>query len=264
VFFTQITMESAEDPKYLDAMREANIKGALVGVEAVTPEGLKSVFKEFNLSGERLVKQLQTFRAHGLNMLGSFIFGLPSDKPDTFQATAELASRAGLAFAQFVLLTPFPGTVDFLRWEKEQEKAPVYVEGIPLTRFWLIPAAIRPKMFMPHPLMSSQEIGNRTQGVWDRFYSVSLVWKRAVVAPTLQSWIAFCFLSKLYRKMYAGTGISTDSARRRKANSGARWLSHYTRKFFTAKPMPELAMPVWAAAPPRSPATGLGPFPVLD
>ncbi len=53
VFFTQITMESAEDPEYLDAMRNANIKGALVGVEAVTPEGLKSVFKEFNFFGRR-------------------------------------------------------------------------------------------------------------------------------------------------------------------------------------------------------------------
>jgi radical SAM superfamily enzyme YgiQ (UPF0313 family) len=264
VFFTQITMESAEDPKYLDAMREANIKGALVGVEAVTPEGLKSVFKEFNFSGEGLVKQLQTFRAHGLHMLGSFIFGLPSDKPETFKATADLASRAGLAFAQFVLLTPFPGTVDFLRWEKEQEKAPAYVEGTPVTRYWLIPAAIRPKMFMPHPLMSSQEISNRTQGVWDNFYSFASIWKRSEIAPTLHARIAFVFLSKLYRKMYAGTGISTDSARRRKANSGARWLSRFTRKFFTSKPMPELAMPVWAAAPPRSPATGIGPFPVLD
>jgi len=265
VFFTQITMESAEDPEYLDAMRKANIKGALVGVEAVTPEGLKSVFKEFNFSGEGLVKQLQTFRQHGLHMLGSFIFGLPSDKPDTFRATADLAARAGLAFAQFVMLTPFPGTVDFLRWEKEQEKAPVYVDGIPVTRFWLIPAAIRPKMFMPHALMSSQEISNRTQGVWDRFYSFSNIWKRSDCTPTLRSRVAFVFLSKLYRKMYAGTGISTDSARRKKANSGARWLSRHTRKFFTAKPMPELAMPVWAtAAPVRSRAAELGPFSVLD
>ncbi|MFP5226188.1 MAG: B12-binding domain-containing radical SAM protein, partial [Acidobacteriota bacterium] len=38
VFFTQITMEAGEDGEYLDAMRRANIKGALVGVEAVTPE----------------------------------------------------------------------------------------------------------------------------------------------------------------------------------------------------------------------------------
>ena len=56
VFFTQITMESAEDPDYFDAMRKANIKGALVGVEAVTPEGLKAVYKDFNYSGDRLVQ----------------------------------------------------------------------------------------------------------------------------------------------------------------------------------------------------------------
>ena len=51
VFFTQITMEAAEDPAFLTAMRRANIKGALVGVEAVTPEGLKDVFKGFNHVG---------------------------------------------------------------------------------------------------------------------------------------------------------------------------------------------------------------------
>ncbi|HYL94491.1 MAG TPA: radical SAM protein, partial [Terriglobales bacterium] len=43
IFFTQITMEAAEDPDFLDAMRAARIKGALVGVESVTPEGLKNV-----------------------------------------------------------------------------------------------------------------------------------------------------------------------------------------------------------------------------
>ena len=66
VFFTQITVESAEDGEYLDAMRRANFKGALVGVEAVTPEGLKAVYKDFNYSGDRLIEQLQKFREHGL------------------------------------------------------------------------------------------------------------------------------------------------------------------------------------------------------
>ena len=56
VFYTQITMEAGEDGEYLDAMRKANIKGALVGVEAVTPEGLKAVFKDFNYSGEALAQ----------------------------------------------------------------------------------------------------------------------------------------------------------------------------------------------------------------
>ena len=55
VFFTQITMEAAEDPQFLDAMRKANIKGALVGVESVTPEGLKDIYKDFNFAGDELV-----------------------------------------------------------------------------------------------------------------------------------------------------------------------------------------------------------------
>src|SRR5215813_13168841 len=51
VFYTQITMEAAEDPEFLDAMKRAHIRGALVGVESVTPEGLKAVFKDFNSAG---------------------------------------------------------------------------------------------------------------------------------------------------------------------------------------------------------------------
>ena len=53
-----------------------------------------------------------------MHVLGSFIFGLPSDRPSTFDATADVADRAGVTFAQFVMLTPYPGTVDFKAWEK--------------------------------------------------------------------------------------------------------------------------------------------------
>ncbi len=247
VFFTQITMESAEDIEYLDAMRRANIKGALVGVEAVTPEGLKAVYKDFNFSGDRLVQQLQTFRKHGVHVLGSFIFGLPTDKPATFDATVEVAIKAGVTFAQFVMMTPFPGTVDFARWEKEQAADPnaLRVGDVPISRYWLIPSAIRPKMFTPHPSMSSAEISTRTQAVWDRFYDWTAIWKRSACTPTLKARVAFVLLSKLYRQMYAGTGISTDSARRKKAKSSARWIAAQTRKIFRAQPMPELLHPVW-------------------
>ncbi len=124
VFFTQMTMEAGEDGSYLDAMRKANIKGALVGVEAVTPEGLKAVYKDWNYSGEALAKQLQTFKQHGVHVLGSFIFGLPTDRPATFTATVEMAIKAGVTFAQFVMMTPFPGTVDFLRWKKSRRSIP--------------------------------------------------------------------------------------------------------------------------------------------
>ncbi len=243
IFFTQITMEAAEDPQFLAAMRTAKIKGALVGVEAVTPEGLKAVHKDFNSSGEDLVQRLQTFADHGVHVLGSFIFGLPTDRENTFAATFDLARRAGLTFAQFVMLTPFPGTVDFARWEKDQGDDVAKVDGVPLTRYWLIPAERRPKMFMPHPTMSSEELRQRTQGVWDDFYSLSAIWKRSNCTPTLRARLAFLFISKLYRQMYASTGIATDSARRSKATRWARILAKPCRRLFQAKPMPELHVP---------------------
>jgi len=226
-------------------MKRANIKGALVGVEAVTPEGLKAVYKDWNYSGEALANQLQTFRKHGVHVLGSFIFGLPTDRPATFDATVEMAMKAGVTFAQFVMMTPFPGTVDFGRWEKQQSENPAMVGDVPITRYWLIPSAVRPKMFTPHPTMSADEIRDRTQGVWDRFYGWKVIWKRSDCTPTLRARIAFIFLSKLYRQMYAGTGISTDSARRKKSQKWARWTARQCKRLFKATPMPDLPQRQW-------------------
>ena len=242
VFYTQITMEAAEDPEFLEAMRRARIRGALVGVESVTPEGLKAVYKNFNDAGDALVTRLQAFRDHGVHVLGSFIFGLPTDTPSTFDATAELAQRAGVSFAQFVMLTPFPGTVDFGRWEATAAAAETR-NGVPLSRYWLIPSAQRPKVYAPHPLMSAEQIREGTQYVWDRFYRLAAIWQRSDCVRSMRSRLAFLLISKLYRQMYANTGIATDSARVTRSARRARWLAKAARRLFVATPMPELQEP---------------------
>jgi radical SAM superfamily enzyme YgiQ (UPF0313 family) len=243
VFFTQITMEAAEDTAFLDAMRNARIRGALIGVEAVTPEGLKDVYKGFNLAGDELIERLRTFRRHGVHVLGSFIFGLQSDRAQTFAATATLAAEADLTFAQFVLLTPFPGTIDFEKWAAKPENHETKVDGIPVTRHWLIPQEKRPKLFTPHPTMSIEEIRVRTQEAWDQFYSWENVWKRSNVVKTMKARLAFVLISKLYRQMYANTGIATDSARVQRSAQYARVIATAVRRLFIAKPMPDLQVP---------------------
>jgi hypothetical protein len=209
----------------------------------VTEEGLKCVFKGFNATGENLVTRLRTFKRHGVHVLGSFIFGLATDRPDTFAATVELAKRSEMSFAQFVMMTPFPGTVDFQRWEKEQGDQAPMVDGVPLTRYWLIPSGSRPKLYMPHPTMDAQKIRTLTQMVWDDFYSVGAIWQRSNCVKSLKSRLAFLLISKLYRQMYANTGISADSARRRTSNRWARWIAKPCRRLFQGKPMPELRIP---------------------
>ena len=242
VFYTQITMEAAEDPAFLAAMRRAHIRGALVGVESVTAEGLKAVFKDFNEAGDGLVTRLQAFRQADVHVLGSFIFGLPTDTAETFPATADLAQRAGVSFAQFVMLQPLPGTIDFAKWEREATDVPV-IDGIPLTRYWLIPPERRPRVYSPHPRMTADELRTRTQDVWDRFYGLRLVWQRSQFLRGMRARLAFVLISKLYRQMYANTGIATDSARVQRSAFWARWLARGAHRLFMSPPMPALREP---------------------
>jgi len=242
-FFTQITMEASEDPEFLKAMRRANIRGVLVGVEAVTPEGLKDVYKEFNYAGEELVEHLQAFLKAGVYVLGSFIFGLPSDRAETFEATAVIAERAELAFAQFVPLTAFPGTVDFERLEKDMDSVPK-VNGIPVTRRWLIPKKDRMSAYVANGHLTQEELRLRTQSVWDRFYSFGKIWERSgKFTGNVRGRLAFLLISKVYRQMYADTGLATDSARVAWGKKYTKHLAHLCQRLFKGKPMPELQIP---------------------
>jgi radical SAM superfamily enzyme YgiQ (UPF0313 family) len=176
-------------------------------------------------------------------VLGSFIFGLPSDTSATFDATAALAESADITFAQFVMLTPFPGTIDFDKWEKSFGGQPPVFEGTPLTRHWLIPPERRPKYYMPHPTMSHEEVTARTQKVWDRFYSLPVIWKRSRCVKQIKGRLAFVLVSKLYRQMYANTGISSDSARASSAQRWARVIAKPTARLFAGRLMPDLQVP---------------------
>jgi hypothetical protein len=55
--------------------------------------------------------------------------------------------------------------------------------------------------------------------------------------------MAFVMISKLYRQMYANTGIATDSARVERAARRARLLARFARRLFVAAPMPDLQEP---------------------
>ncbi len=118
------------------------------------------------------------------------------------------------------------------------------IAGVPLTRHWLIPQGQRPKVYTPHPTMSAEDIRLGTQRAWDRFYSLDKAWERSRCVRSLKSRLAFVVLSKLYRQMYANTGIAIDSARVGRSERSARVLATFARRIFVARPMPDLAAPV--------------------
>ena len=154
-----------------------------------------------------------------------------------------MAKKANLTFAQFVLLTPFPGTVDFEKWAAADANRTREVAGVPITRHWLIPQHQRPKLYTPHPTMSLEEIRVGTQRAWDQFYSWGNIWGRSSVVESVKARVAFVLVSKLYRQMYANTGIATDSARVARSTRWAKWLGLAARRLFLTKPMPQLQVP---------------------
>ena len=98
-------------------------------------------------------------------------------------------------------------------------------------------------MYAANPVMSAAEIRERTQAEWDEFYSLRRIWARSRCTPTLRARLAFVLLSKLYRQMYANTGIATDSALVSRANRWARLIARPCRRLFIASPLPALAAP---------------------
>jgi len=62
---------------------------------------------------------------------------------------------------------------------------------------------------------------------------IMLIFVRDAATP-----LAFVLLSKLYRQMYANTGIATDSARVNRANRWARLIARPCRRLFVARPLP--------------------------
>ena len=167
--------------------------------------------------------------------------------PRTFDATVDMALKAGVTFAQFVMMTPFPGTVDFDRWEKEQAVAPEMVGDIPITRYWLIPTAIRPKMFTPHPSMSSGEIASarKRSGIASTTGPPS---GSAQPAPQPFAPESPSCSSRSSTARCTPAPASRPTARAARSRRVGPLDREQCRKLFAANPMPELQSPAWDSA----------------
>ena len=59
---------------------------------------------------------------------------------------------------------------------------------------------------------------------------------------SLKARLAFLLISKIYRQMYANTGIATDSARVSRSVRWARLMAIPCQKLFAGTPMPDLQL----------------------
>lgn len=107
---SQASINVAFDDEALSLMKRSGCQGLLVGFESLDTPTLRQMHKGFNASHGGPPAALARFRAHGLRIYGTFIFGYDHDDEETFDRTVGFAQEQGLFIAAFNHITPFPGT----------------------------------------------------------------------------------------------------------------------------------------------------------
>jgi radical SAM superfamily enzyme YgiQ (UPF0313 family) len=121
-FFAQIRVDSickdgVVDKETLDMLWNAGCRIVYLGLESVNPATLKEYHKESSI--DDMAGGLEALANRGIHTHGMFVFGADSDTLESLGKTADFASGHGLNSAQFLCLTPLPGTPQTAQFEAE-------------------------------------------------------------------------------------------------------------------------------------------------
>jgi len=96
------------DEEIIRLMKSAGCWNIMFGIECGSELTLKGVHKGTTL--DRAMKIVKSCKENSINVSASFVIGLPEESPETIQKTLEIAKKINPYRAQFVIITPYPGT----------------------------------------------------------------------------------------------------------------------------------------------------------
>lgn len=106
-FLTEASVNMAEDRELLQLMVEAGFKKVFLGIETPSAESLQECHKMQNLRSD-LPTAVRRIQHAGLEVMGGFIVGFDSDRPDIFQRQFEFIQNAGVVTAMVGMLQAIP------------------------------------------------------------------------------------------------------------------------------------------------------------
>jgi len=105
---TQVRADVARDPEMLSLMREAGCTIMYIGFESVDEASLKAMKK--SQTTEEMHNAIGLIHAAGIAIHGMFVLGFDTDTPRGVRETVRFAVREKISSAQFLILTPLPGS----------------------------------------------------------------------------------------------------------------------------------------------------------
>ena len=117
-FFTQTSINLADDDELIKLMVKANFNMVFIGIESPNADSLTECGKSQNKSGDMIpaIKKLQNY---GLEVQGGFILGFDSDPHTIFQEIITFIQKSGIVTAMVGLLNAPVGTRLYNRLKKE-------------------------------------------------------------------------------------------------------------------------------------------------
>jgi len=114
------------DTEVIDELHAAGLRAITFGVEAVSPATLRKVGRR-PIPPDHQRRMIDHCRRRGITSVAFYVFGFVEDTWNSIAATIDYAIELRSVFAQFKLLTPYPGTPLWKRlqplvYEKDWER----------------------------------------------------------------------------------------------------------------------------------------------
>jgi radical SAM superfamily enzyme YgiQ (UPF0313 family) len=122
-FYTEASMNIADDDALLDLMTRAGFSAVFIGIETPSPEALKETRKLQNLNRD-MTSQVHRVLESGMDVWGGFILGFDNEGPDIFDRMIHFIQKAGIPYAMVGMLSALPHTPLFKRLQREGRLRP--------------------------------------------------------------------------------------------------------------------------------------------
>jgi radical SAM superfamily enzyme YgiQ (UPF0313 family) len=117
-FFTEASINLADDEELMRLMTQAGFDMVFVGIESPNEESLVECNKLPN-KGRDLLAAVKKMQSYGLQVQGGFIVGFDSDPLSIFKSQIEFIQKSGIVTAMVGVLMAPPETRLYKRLEKE-------------------------------------------------------------------------------------------------------------------------------------------------
>lgn len=117
-FFTEASVNLADDGELCELMVKAGFKKVFVGIETPNLESLQECHKLQN-KGRDLVASIHTLQRAGMEVMGGFIVGFDNDQQDIFKRQFDFIQKSGVVTAMVGLLQALPQTKLYQRLMRE-------------------------------------------------------------------------------------------------------------------------------------------------